>query len=139
EPQDAPSDIPFWDIVEAVFSAAVELGDDERRALLDAQCASYANVRAEVESLLAAHRQAADFMRHPTMVADPVGAPTIREGDVVGQFRLIELVASGGMGIVYRAERADGAFEQHVAVKIISAPLTREEVQRRFLAERQIL
>jgi serine/threonine protein kinase len=78
-------------------------------------------------------------MRHPTMAGDPVGAPTLREGDVVGQFKLVELIASGGMGIVYRAGRADGAFEQQVAVKIISAPIAHEDVKRRFLAERQIL
>jgi non-specific serine/threonine protein kinase/serine/threonine-protein kinase len=139
EPLRAASDHAFWNEVEGVFSAAVELGDGQRRALLDAQCAGRAALRAEVESLLAVHSRAQGFMRHPTMAADPVGAPTLREGDVVGQFRLVELIASGGMGTVYRAERADAAFEQQVAVKIISAPITREEVQRRFLAERQIL
>ena len=139
EPLRTPSDLAFWNDVEGVFSAAVELGDGQRRALLDARCAGRAALRAEVESLLAVHSRAQDFMRHPTMAADPVGAPTLLEGDVVGQFRLVELIASGGMGTVYRAERADAAFEQQVAVKIISAPITREEVQRRFLAERQIL
>src|SRR5205814_5854598 len=52
---------------------------------------------------------------------------------------LVERIAAGGMGIVYRAVRADDAFEQRVAVKLISAPIAQEEVKRRFLAERQIL
>lgn len=136
---DATPDLAFWNDVEAVFSSAVDLGDDQRRALLDARCADHVALRAEVESLLAVHDRSEHFMQHPTMAADPVGAPTLREGDVVGQFRLLELIASGGMGIVYLAERADGAFEQRVAVKVISAPIAQEDVKRRFLAERQIL
>ncbi|MGH9888326.1 MAG: protein kinase, partial [bacterium] len=133
------SETAFWDEVEAVFSSAVDLAHDERRAVLDARCACRARLRAEVESLLAVHQRAEQFMRHPTMAAEPAGAPTLREGDVVGQFRLVEPIASGGMGVVYRAERADGAFEQRVAVKVISAPIAHEDVRRRFLAERQIL
>ena len=43
------------------------------------------------------------------------------------------------MGVVYRAERVDGAFTQRVAVKLIDAPLRSPDTLRRFRAERQIL
>ena len=43
------------------------------------------------------------------------------------------------MGDVYRAERADGEFVQHVAAKLIAARLAGAETVRRFRAERQIL
>jgi serine/threonine protein kinase len=43
------------------------------------------------------------------------------------------------MGDVYRAERSDGTFDQHVAVKIARLTLTEPEAVRRFRAERQIL
>lgn len=43
------------------------------------------------------------------------------------------------MGTVYRAERADGAFQQQVAIKLIRAGLFGDEMLDRFYAERQIL
>src|SRR5262249_50298502 len=131
--------IAFWNDVETVFSAALDVGEDGRPALLDLQCSGRDALRTEVESLLAVHSRAGGFMCHPTMAADPVATALPREGDVVGQFRLVELIAAGGMGTVYRAERADGAFDQQVAVKIIAAPISQEDVAQRFLAERQIL
>jgi serine/threonine protein kinase len=78
-------------------------------------------------------------MQHPTMPAEPIDTLPFREGDVVGQFRIVEPIASGGMATVYRAERADRAFVQHVAVKIISLAPTQGDVTGSFLAERQIL
>lgn len=40
-------------------------------------------------------------------------------GTRIGDWRLIEPAGAGGMGQVYRAERADGAFELHAAIKFI--------------------
>jgi eukaryotic-like serine/threonine-protein kinase len=129
----------FWDDVATLFSEAMELGTVECRTLLERRCDGRADLRAEVESLLAAHRRADRFMVHPTFVRDAPGPAALRAGEIVGQFRLVERIASGGMGTVYQAERADGSFEQRAAVKIIAAPIEREDVRDRFLAERQIL
>ena len=43
------------------------------------------------------------------------------------------------MAVVYLAERADGEFEQQVAVKLIKRGIDTDEVMRRFAQERQIL
>ena len=129
----------FWDDVATLFAEAMELGTAESRALLERRCGGRADLRAEVESLLEAHRRADRFMLHPTFLRDAPGPVSLREGEIVGQFRLVERIASGGMGTVYQAERADAAFEQRAAVKIIAAPIEREDVRERFLAERQIL
>ncbi len=43
------------------------------------------------------------------------------------------------MGSVYRAERADGQFDQQVALKLLRDDLRGDDIRRRFLAERQIL
>ena len=48
-------------------------------------------------------------------------------------------LGSGGMGAVYLAERADGQFQQTVAVKVIAPHVAGEAFRERFLAERQIL
>ncbi|MBA8883348.1 serine/threonine-protein kinase [Dokdonella fugitiva] len=61
------------------------------------------------------------------------------EGRSVGPFRLVREIGRGGMGAVWFAERADGAFEQRVAVKLIRSGWDVDEVLARFRAERQIL
>jgi serine/threonine-protein kinase len=43
------------------------------------------------------------------------------------------------MGAVWLAERADGQFEQHVALKLIKRGMDSEEILQRFIRERQIL
>jgi serine/threonine protein kinase len=143
----------FWKAVAAVFGDAVELDGADREALLDARCDGQADLRAEVDSLLATHARAARFMRDPTgrdaahprdashsdLSTDDSAAPLLAEGDLVGPFRLVERMASGGMGTVYRAERVEGGFTQQVAVKLIAAPMTHDTAARRFRAERQIL
>jgi serine/threonine-protein kinase len=60
-------------------------------------------------------------------------------GAEVGPYRVAEEVGRGGMGAVYRAERADGAFEQTVALKVVKRGMDSDAVLRRFRAERRIL
>ena len=57
----------------------------------------------------------------------------------IGPYRIVQRRGVGGMGEVYRAERADGAFEQTVAIKLIRRSLEDEVSIERFRAERQIL
>jgi len=59
-------------------------------------------------------------------------------GSTIGPYRLLSLIAAGGMGRVYRAERTDGTFEREVAVKIVPSGLG-GEYARRFELERRIL
>ena len=40
-------------------------------------------------------------------------------GTEIGPWRIVEVIGQGGMGMVYRGERADGAFEMNVAIKLI--------------------
>jgi eukaryotic-like serine/threonine-protein kinase len=61
------------------------------------------------------------------------------DGVTIGPYRVLRELARGGMGAVYLAERADGQFEQRVALKLIKRGMDSDEIHRRFLAERQIL
>ncbi|MBZ5728665.1 MAG: serine/threonine-protein kinase [Acidobacteriia bacterium] len=56
-----------------------------------------------------------------------------------GNYRTVRPLASGGMGAVYLAERADGHFQQTVALKVIAPHVAGAAFRERFLAERQIL
>jgi tetratricopeptide (TPR) repeat protein len=120
----------FWAEVEAIFEVVADLDERTRASELDARCGNRPDLRAEIEALLAADAQTGGLIA----LDSPPGA-----GSTVGAFRLIEAIGAGGMGTVYRAARADGAFEQQVAVKIIATPVNHAGAARRFRAERQIL
>jgi serine/threonine protein kinase len=57
----------------------------------------------------------------------------------IGPYALDRLVGRGGMGAVYLAHRADGQFEQQVAIKLIDLPFITNLFRERFRQERQIL
>jgi tetratricopeptide (TPR) repeat protein len=59
-------------------------------------------------------------------------------GTRLGAYRLLEPIGEGGMGQVFRAERADGVFAQQVAVKVTHGSVGERELHR-FTTERQIL
>jgi serine/threonine protein kinase len=61
-----------------------------------------------------------------------------RPGTRVGAYEILDTIALGGMGVVYRAVRADGQYAEQVALKIVRADLGALSVER-FRAERQIL
>lgn len=55
-----------------------------------------------------------------------------------GPFRLVSVIARGGMGVVYSAERVDGEIHQRAAVKLLHPGWT-DAQRERFLQEREIL
>ena len=57
----------------------------------------------------------------------------------IGAYRVGTLLGSGGMGRVYRAERADGAFQRTVAIKLMRRTHLPELIAAQFARERQIL
>ncbi|MEM7349567.1 MAG: serine/threonine-protein kinase [Acidobacteriota bacterium] len=61
------------------------------------------------------------------------------QGLVIGRYRLVKEVGRGGMAVVYLAERADGQFQQQVALKRIRRGSGTDEAILRFDQERQIL
>ena len=60
-------------------------------------------------------------------------------GRELGDYRIIGLIAEGGMGRVYRAERVDGSFEREVALKVSPAGAVDEKMRDRFRLEQSLL
>lgn len=60
-------------------------------------------------------------------------------GRYFGVWRVVDTLASGGMGQVFLAERADGQFEKKVALKVIKSGQFSELSKQRFLTEMQML
>ncbi len=129
-----------WQRVRELFEAALERVDSERHAFLDAVCSTDDELRREVESLLEADGGPDDPVARAIDGSVPAGpGPTLRIGRQVGPYRIAEVISEGGMGIVYLAEREDGAFQRQVAVKVVRAGLDSARVVDRFVRERRIL
>lgn len=64
--------------------------------------------------------------------------PRLAPGTRLGSFRVLEEIGAGGMGVVYRAERDDGQYQQQVAIKCVAADDSAETLAL-FRRERQAL
>jgi eukaryotic-like serine/threonine-protein kinase len=131
-----------WSEVARILDDALELAPERRAAFVAEVCGGDAELRAEVEAVLAG-AEAEDFLRDPAVVLaapmlEPTGSPDAG-GELIGPYRLLHELGHGGMGVVHLAERADGHFQQRVALKLIKRGMASDEILRRFLAERQVL
>jgi eukaryotic-like serine/threonine-protein kinase len=126
--------MPPFDQVESLFHGSLLLPEGaDRSAWIEAQCRGDSELVLEVRSLLEAHAK----MEAANQTA-PQPAPSIPTASF-GSYRAAELLGRGGMSSVYLARRADGQFEQTVALKIMAGYLRGPEFLRRFEIERQLL
>jgi tetratricopeptide (TPR) repeat protein len=125
--------------LEMILEQVLDLPDlQERAAYLSGACGKDEALRAEIESLVAAHDIAdAGFM--DTLVG-PVWSevPGEKEGDSIGRYKLLQQIGEGGFGTVYMAEQTEPVKRQ-VALKVIKAGMDSKEIIGRFEAERQAL
>lgn len=127
-----------------LFDALLEQPDDQRDAWLATQPINE-DVRQRVQRLLDAERSLEGFLE-----ASPAdGAFTLPDlptiGERIGNYELIRPLDAGGMGVVFLARRADDAFEQQVAIKLVqpahlaAQSRLRSQLISRFEEERKIL
>ena len=128
-----------WHDVDRILATVIDLPENDRAARLDQLCCDRLQLRAEVESLLAAHGNAGAFLEVDTKADSEPAHSAPLAGRQLGSYRLLDVVGAGGMGTVYRAERTDGQFQKQVAIKVVPAAIHSPELQRRFSSEQQIL
>ena len=124
-----------------IFLAVCDLDTAARATRLDEACENDAELRAEVESLLAHHGGGQSDVP-PTATAAPSllkESERERSPQRIGQYRVIRELGRGGMGVVYLAVRDDDQFKQHVAIKVLKRGMDTAEILRRFELERQVL
>lgn len=119
-----------WKEAEGYVYAAWELPEGSRAAFVRDKCGHDAELMTEVLTLVEARREA-DTWQAPEEEA--------RGERRFGAYRLEKMIGRGGMGAVYLAARADGEFEQKVAIKIVGLPFEIGPLRQRFKQERQIL
>ena len=129
-----------WRLIREIFHGALDRPEAERMAFLVSACGDDADVRLEVESLLAAHLQAPRFLSEPASLTEPdTGTGIDRARTRIGAYEVQGTIGHGGMGTVYRAVRDDDTFRKTVALKVAHGGLRSTYLQRRFLQERNIL
>ncbi len=144
--------------IEDIFSRAVQIKAAAARGeYLDKVCAGDLALRERVESLLAAHEEAASFLENPAKaLAGETTAPgggfsavtalprtayraiTEGPGTMIGRYKLLQQIGEGGMGVVYMADQ-EKPVRRRIALKIIKPGMDSAQVIARFEAERQAL
>jgi len=123
--------------IDTLLDELLDLPEEHRLRELRRSGETDAAVVAEVESLLHAAQAAGEFLCTPAATVTHGAAEEIAHGTRLGVWRIARLIGRGGMGDVYEAARADGDFDQRVAIKLLQRE--GDAQLQRFQAERQIL
>lgn len=142
-----------WQRARALFEAAVERPEAERRAFVIDACAAEGppavKIRDNVLAMLMADDPATRgdnglAQAAPDLIAQfdadaEDGERQVLVGMRIGPWKLERQLGHGGMGAVYLAERFAGDFEQRAAIKLVRPGWDAGDMQRRFREERRIL
>ena len=138
-------DVRTWTTVSRLLDDALDLPASARPAWIETLGAEYEALKPQLRALLA---QADVLGREAFLATLPKFEPApldhavpgaSRVGALVGPYRLLQPIASGGQGAVWLAERADGLLTRQVAVKLPHGLDFRPGLAERMARERDIL
>src|SRR5262245_51871364 len=126
-----------WEQINRIYDAALEVAEAERSAFVQQSCDGDADLRREVESLLAYDKQAQQFIDRPALqlAAEKLASdPPSLVGRKLGPYQILGVLGAGGMGEVYRAK--DTRLDRSVAIKVLPRHLCeRADLRQRFERE----
>ena len=134
----------LWRRAERVFEAAIDHAGtpEERAAFVARMCHGEPDLLTAVKELLALDEAHPDWLEDPAV--SPSALPKLDDdalqGRIIGPYRLVRRIGSGGMGVVYLAEPSDrAATDERIAIKLLREEKRDPEARRRFRRERLIL
>ncbi len=129
-----------WEQVNEIVADALEQKSPIARAALVAErCGNDTELLREVKSLLEQPTDSLENFAESTTESLRREMSILAPGRRIGAYAIVRELGRGGMGAVYLAQRADGAFEKQVAIKVLKRGTDTDEVLRRFQSERKIL
>lgn len=144
---DKPANDPGWQRLETLFAELAAAPEAERARRLATLAGEDPKLHRELARLLAADEHTAGLLDLPLGIAaqglladEPAApAPHLARGTRIGAYQIERALGEGGMGVVYLARRADGAYEQQVALKVLRGDLPGTAFAAHFKRERNIL
>ncbi|MFZ1838487.1 MAG: hypothetical protein WAU20_07160, partial [Dokdonella sp.] len=123
-----------WSRISSLFDELVELDADQRAQRLAQLTATDSELAEEVRALLMADEDISGLLEGDAAAAVPEvlqrGGDGMPADGMAGAYRLLRLLGEGGMGVVWLAERTDGAYEQQVAVKVLKRGMDTHAILR---------
>ena len=138
-------DAQSFDQLNRLLDQALDLPPHERMAFVDSLPLEFTGLQASLRDLLsrAARIATGDFLHTlPRLAIDAMDTASSRAeqaGDLIGPYRLVRELGSGGMGAVWLAERVDGLINRPVALKLPHGAWKRAGLAERMAREREIL
>ncbi len=116
-----------WERTKEILEQALCLAPEERQAYLESACGVDADLRLEVESLIAAHEEAGSQFLGAAAPEVLQLAPSraLTAGTKLGPYEIIAPLGAGGMGEVYRAR--DAHLGRIVAIKILPTAFSADQ------------
>jgi len=126
--------------VEHWFAKAHELAESHRKAYLLKHLGDKPALLEAVNDLLESEEAYDHVLTRIKDQANNILNPSEEETEPqIPRFRIQKLLGSGGLASVYLAARADGVFDQHVAVKVLKRKMSADDLVARFTLERNVL
>jgi serine/threonine-protein kinase len=139
-------DAESWTVLSRALDQALELPLEERGAWLDNLPVEFAGLKTHLHHLLVrTHSLSENSWTIPklqlpeTEPGEALPQADEQAGDLVGAYRLVRLLAAGGMGTVWLAERSDGIMNRMVALKLPRGAWRARMLAERMAREREIL
>lgn len=136
-----------WQEVQTVIEEVLDLPEEKRMNFVEKRCENSNELKFEVTQLLQSIMDSKDWLDDPEAYKTDLFLParpdtredTAMVGKKIGSYKIKEVIAHGGMGSVFRAEREGTTFNQTVALKLIRREMATPSNKARFKREQQIL
>jgi serine/threonine protein kinase/tetratricopeptide (TPR) repeat protein len=130
-----------WRAVSPYLDEALDIATEDRAAWLSSIRARDEALAADLRLLLEEHEvlHQSRFLEHAVPLPSHAGLTLSLAGQTLGAYRLSSPIGQGGMGSVWLADRCDGRFEGHAAIKLLNVALVGRAGEERFRREGNIL
>ena len=128
-----------WPQLSKLLDEVLELSGDSRSSWLDNLGTEHSDLVPILRQLLALQGGTDHYFPVTLPEFGRSFTEELSPGQRLDIWQILSVVGRGGMGTVYRAERADGKFDQRVAIKVLSCGLDTAAAAHRFQQEYRIL